>query len=111
MNEHAIWQLIKVPCTVRHQDPGPVDEYGDHPIAMVTETSELCHPQQSARGETDEIEHERWHVYLRPPSVVDANDVIVVDGMTLEVDGAPWPVIDPLTGWRTHIETTAIRRI
>lgn len=110
MSEHAIWQMINVPCVVRHSDPGVMDEYGDHPIEMVTESNEVCHHQQSSRGEADEIEHERWRLYFRPTVLLDANDQVVVAGMTLEVEGNPWRVVDPLTLFETHLEANAIRR-
>jgi hypothetical protein len=111
MSDHAIWQLINVPCVVRHSDPGAADEYGDHPVEMVTETNERCHFQQGTAGEADAIEHERWNIYFRPNVDIDANDQVVVAGMTLEVEGNPWRVVDPLTTWETHIEAKAIRRI
>jgi len=110
-HDHAIHQLIKMPCTIRHSDPGAADEYGDHPVSMVTETTERCYVAQSNRGEADEIEHERWQIYFLPYVLIDANDSVVVDGMTFEVLGNPWAVTDPVTGWRTHIEATAVRRI
>jgi hypothetical protein len=30
--------------------------------------------------------------------------------MVLQVIGNPWTVTDPVTGWSTHIEATAVRR-
>jgi hypothetical protein len=110
-HDHAIHQLIKMACTVRHSDPGDVDEYGDHPVGVITETTERCYIAQSTRGENDDIETERWQVYFLPYVLVDANDSVFVDGMEMQILGNPWLVCDPVTGWRTHIEATAVRRI
>jgi hypothetical protein len=109
--DHAIHQLIRVPCTVHHADPGVVDEYGDHPLADVTTSEERCYVAQNTRGETDEVEHERWSIYFLPTTEVDANDTVDAHGMTLQILGNPWVVIDPVTGGLTHIEATAVRRI
>jgi hypothetical protein len=111
VRDHPIHQLIRVPCVIHHSDPGPVDEYGDHPISVVTDTTERCYVAQQARGEADEVEHERWTIYLLPGVLIDANDSVTAHGMTLEVFGNPWVVIDPVTGYETHIEATALRRI
>lgn len=109
-HDHAIHQLIRVSCTVKHSEPGDVDEYGDHPVAVLTETTERCYIAQSSRAEEGDVEVERWRLYFLPHVQVDANDAVDVDGMVLEVLGNPWNVIDPVTGWRTHIEATAVRR-
>lgn len=109
-HDHAIHQLIRVACTVAHNEPGTVDDYGDHPIATVTVTDERCYLTQSSRAEEDDVEIERWQVYFLPHTLLDANDMVDVDGMRLEVIGNPWNVIDPVTGFRTHIEATAVRR-
>ena len=109
-HDHAIHQLIRTPCKVHHSDPGVTDEYGDNPVAMETVTDERCYLSQSSAGEDDNVEAERWEIYLLPTTDVDANDLIEVDGMMLEVWGMPWHVIDPVTGWRTHTEATVVRR-
>jgi hypothetical protein len=109
-HDHAIHQLIRVPCQVRHSEPGGMDEYGDHPIAVLTVTDERCYLTQSTRAEEGDVETERWQVYFLPWTDIDANDTVDVDGMALEVIGNPWKVIDPVTGYRTHIECTAVRR-
>lgn len=109
-HDHAIHQLIRVTCTVHHSDPGVVDEYGDHPVAVIDSTEERCYLTQSTRAEADEVETERWHLYFLPDVLIDGNDSVDVDGMVLEVIGNPWVVIDPVTGFRTHIEATAVRR-
>ena len=108
-HDHAIHQLIRMPCTVHHSDPGTVDEYGDHPVTVVTDSSDRCYVTQSVRGETDLVEHERWQIYFLPHVLVDANDSVFVDGMEMQIVGNPWVVTDPVTGWRTHIEATAVR--
>ena len=110
MHDHAIHQLIRTPCVLRHQDPGPTDGYGDHPIGVFSETPERCYVAQSSSTDTDEVEAERWNVYFLPSTDVDANDAVTVEGMTLEIWGNPWKVIDPVTGWHTHIEAKAVRR-
>lgn len=111
MQDHAIHQLIRMTCVVHHEEPDTVaDPYGD--IGLVTQTSstERCHITQAARVEEDTIEVERWHLYFLPSVAIDANDMVDVDQMTLQVWGNPWYVTDPVTGWRTHIEATAVRR-
>jgi hypothetical protein len=104
--------LMQVPCVVDHTDPGPVDEYGDHPPATLTTTNERCWLAQTLRGEEESVvETERWNLYLPPEVVVDANDVVHIAGDAYQVLGNPWRVVDPLTTWPTHIEATVIRRI
>lgn len=111
MITHPINTLMTIPCVVDHCDPGPVDEYGNHPNSVVTSTDERCWLAQSARGEEDFVETERWNIYLPPTVTLDANDVIHVMGGDFYVLGAPWKVLDPLTTMPTHIEATVIRRI
>lgn len=111
MITHPASTLMTIPCTVDHSDPGPADEYGDHPNAVVTTTNERCWLAQSTHGEEDLVETEKWAIYLPPTVDLDANDVIHVAGVTYYVLGAPWKVIDPLTTWPTHIEATVIRRV
>lgn len=103
--------MIRLSCDVHHSDPGVVDEYGDHPIAEDTVSTERCYLAQSNRGETDEIERERWQMYFLPDTAVDANDAITVQGMVMQVVGNPWVVHDPVTGYPTHIEATVQRRL
>jgi hypothetical protein len=110
MWDHAVHQMIRIPCVVQHSDPGAMDEYGDHPVAMVTETNERCHLNQSTRSETGEVEVERYMMYFLPSTIIDGNDAVIVQGMTLQIIGNPWVVTDPVTGWSTHIEATAVRR-
>jgi len=109
-HDHAIHQLMRVTATVNHAEPGTVDEYGDHPVATIDSSEERCYLTQSIRAEEGEVETERWHLYFLPSTQIDANDTVEVDGMVLEVIGMPWVVIDPVTGFRTHIEATAVRR-
>ena len=110
MYDHPIHQLIRLPCVIHHSDPGAMDPYGDHPIAIQTDTAERCYLTQSRRAEEDEIEVERWHIYFLPSVQVDANDSVEVGGMVFEFYGNPWGVIDPVTGFPTHIEATMVRR-
>jgi hypothetical protein len=111
VRDHAIHQLIRTPCVIHHSEPGAVDEYGDHPVSMVTDTTERCYIAQSTRGEADEVEIERWQMYFLPGTLVDANDTVTVAGMDLVLTGNPWVVVDPVTGYETHIEATVVRRI
>jgi hypothetical protein len=111
VRDHAIHQLIRIPCVIHHSDPGDVDDYGDHPVSVVSDTSERCYIAQQARGETDEIETERWTMYFMPGVLIDANDSVTVHGMNLQVLGNPWMVTDPVTGYETHIEATLQRRL
>lgn len=111
MRDHPIHQLIRTPCVIHHSDPGVVDEYGDHPISVVTDSTERCYLAQQARGEADEIEQERWTLYVLPGVLIDANDSVTVGGMDLQVLGNPWVVLDPVTGYETHIEATMQRRL
>lgn len=87
-----------------------MDEYGDHPVTVTDSTTERCYLTQSRRAEEDTIEVERWNLYFLPSTDIDANDAVDVDGLYLQVYGAPWTVYDPVTGWPTHIEATAVRR-
>lgn len=110
MRDHPIHQFFVTPVTVNHRDPDiPPDEYGDHPITTVTTSDHLGYLAQNTRGEDEQIEHERWSLYLRPDVDIDANDEVIAAGMTLEVHGNPWVVIDPVTAEPTHIEATVRR--
>jgi hypothetical protein len=111
VRDHAIHQLIRMDCVIHHSDPGATDEYGDHPVSVVTDSNERCYLVQSARGETDEVEHERWLMYFLPGTLIDANDSVTVAGMDVQVLGNPWMVVDPVTGYETHIEATVQRRL
>lgn len=110
-HDHPIHRLMVVPCQVHHSDPGPVDDYGDHPLSTITSSDESCYLWQSTRGEADEIEHERWQVAFRPNVAIDANDSVTVRGVTYQVFGNPWVVTHPVTGFDTHIEATMRRHI
>lgn len=107
---HAVTQLFVIPSVIRHRDPGPADDYGDHPLATVTETAERCYLAQNSRGEDDYVERERWSYFVRPDAAIDANDEVVVAGARYEVIGSPWRVIDPVTARATHIEALLERR-
>lgn len=111
VHDHPIHTFMVTPCVVHHSDPGTMDDYGDRPIATETSTDEVCYLWQSTRGETEEIEHERWQIAFKPNVALDANDSIDTRGMSLQVLGNPWVVIDPVTGWETHIEATVRRQI
>lgn len=102
--------MMKVACVVHHGTVGAADIYGDPPIAYDTTTDERCYLAQQSRAEDDGVEVERWSVYFLPSTDVDANDMVDVTGMRLQLLGSPWRVIDPVTGWETHIEATAVRR-
>lgn len=110
MRDHAIHQLIRMPCVVHHQDPGAADVYGDHPLTEQSSTQERCYFAQATRTDEDQIEAERWLLYLLPSVAIDANDEVTVVGMRLAVWGNPWRVVDPVTGYETHIEATLVRR-
>jgi hypothetical protein len=110
VRDHAIHQLIRLPCQVNHSDPGAVDEYGDHPIVALTTTDERCYLAQSSRTETGEVEGERWQMYFLPSTTLDANDTVTVQGMDMQVVGNPWIVYDPVTLYPTHVEATVLRR-
>jgi hypothetical protein len=111
VRDHAIHQLIRMPCVIHHSDPGAVDEYGDHPVSVVTDSTERCYLTQSTRTEADGIEVERWQIYFLPSTLVDANDSISMAGMNLQMSGNPWMVVDPVTGYESHIEATMVRRL
>lgn len=99
-----------MPVTINHRDPGDVDEYGDHPPAVLSTTEHKGYLAQNSRGEDEEVERERWSLYLRPDAELDANDEVIAHGMNLELLGNPWLVVDPVTGYPTHIEATVQRR-
>lgn len=110
MRDHPIHQFFVMPVTINHRDTSDADEYGDLTLTVDSSTDHLGYLAQNNRGETDQIEHERWSLYLRPDAVIDANDEVIAAGMTLEVRGNPWVVIDPVTAEPTHIEATVQRR-
>jgi hypothetical protein len=102
---------MTIPCSVEHTDPGVADEYGDHPPAVTSSSAARCWIAQSTRGEDEGVEFERWNIYFPPETTVDANDSIIVYGVTYYVLGNPWVVLDPLTATPSHIEATAMRRV
>lgn len=111
MRDHGIHQFIRSECTLHHADPGAMDEYGDHPVETITTTTERSYWAQSTASEIDAIERERWQVYFLPSTVIDANDSLEYRGNEFFVYGAPWVVVDPVTGYDTHIEAVVVRRI
>jgi hypothetical protein len=48
-------------------------------------------------------------VVYGPPVAIDSDDLLIIDGVTYEVDGEPAEWVNPFTGWAPGIEVPVKR--
>lgn len=89
------------------------DEYGDPTATTVTATKVDCWLHQVARtehGDNNNVQDQRWALYVPPGTILNGSDRVTVEGVTYEVEGPPWPAHNPRLRRVTHIEAT-LRRV
>jgi hypothetical protein len=103
-------RLLTIPATVVTRTPSGTDDYGTV-IYTDTTTATTCWLDQTLRRERteDEVDVERYRAYFRAGVALASRSKVTAVGLTYEVDGPPWEVIDPRTGAVDHIEATLIR--
>jgi hypothetical protein len=88
----------------RHAESGNLDVYGSD-MPTVTEIQTVGELQQRSRDEAEgAISQTNWILFLPRATVIDTNDVVVVDGESFEVMGDPWQAFNPRTGEFEHVE-------
>lgn len=91
---------------------GPVDEFGD-PTEVVTTVSFRAWLSQTSRSDETanaNSQIQRLAIYLDASAAnVAGFDRVTVDGVLYELDGPPWPALNPRTRQITHVECTGSR--
>jgi hypothetical protein len=103
-------RLLKIPCTVHSKTAGGTDAYGNPTYADLP-VSTTCWLDQLSRAEkgVDEVDIEKYRLYLRAGVSISDRDVVEAVGHLFEVEGPPWQVVDPRSGSVHHIEATLRR--
>lgn len=105
MTQEATITNVTQSATVR-------DELGDPTVTTTTATVD-CWLHQVARsehGDNNNVQDQRWALYVPAGTVLNGADRVTVEGATYEVDGPPWPAHNPRLRRVTHIEAT-LRRV
>ena len=103
----ALSSLLTRTVTIRHTTEGTtLDDYGNPVKVVVTSTSNGEIQQRTRREEDQIVPTEDWLLILPADATIDTNDTIVVDGLTFEAIGPPWPVWNPRLGATSHLEVT-----
>jgi len=85
-------------ATIRTVSDDIADEYGD-PTTSETLVDVPCHARQiKAEESADDVESERWRIYIRPDGPdLKTSDLVDVLGMSFEIDGPPAVHMNPRT--------------
>lgn len=106
----TLTSLINRPCVLRHRTGGTMVDRDGNEIPEWVETATVCEIQQRRRSENDEqISSAEWVAFLLPGETVGSGDELLVDGVTFQVEGDPWPARNPRTRQASHIEATLRR--
>lgn len=101
--------LLNRPCTVTHvTQSGAPDEY-NNPTDATMVTATVCYIQQRRASEDttlQDTQREDWMILLPAGTVIDGTDRVTVPdaNLILEVQGPPWPAMNPRTQLVSHIE-------
>jgi hypothetical protein len=111
----SISTLINRPCVIlQRSQPGSVDSYGNLETVDV-EAETVCALQKQATLASSEPAGEGefsatgWNIFLLAGVDINTGDAVVVDGLTYELVGDPWPVRNERTGVISHLEAEARR--
>lgn len=107
--------LLNRPCTIiRRRAGSATNEQGDK-IMLEQPYDTVCELQQHQRGPNreqtaeGEIARSDWLLILPAHSDLRLGDAVIVDAISYEVDGEPWPARNPRTRTQSHIEATLQR--
>jgi len=106
-----ISDLLTLPATIvrRSSDGTILDIYGNE-IPSETRLNTVCELQQQRRTEEgDAVAVGDFVLFLPPDTLLDTNDVVIVDGRQYEVIGPPWYARNPRTGQQHHVECSLRR--
>lgn len=85
----------------------------DHtPEVDTQDVAVKCWIEQVAASESTsagDIQTDEWRIYLPAGTVVSGSDRLAVGDVELEVDGPPWPAINPRTAVASHVEAKGRR--
>jgi len=106
----TLTSLINRPCVLRHRTGGTMVDRDGNEIAEWVEVATVCEIQQRRRTENNEqISVAQWVAFLLPGETVRTGDELVVDDITYQIEGDPWPARNPRTRQASHIEATLRR--
>ena len=111
----SLVDLLVQPVLVisQHLD-GDLDEYGndvpsDEPVSTVGFLSRARRMGMTQAEREGYVEESAWLLVLLPDTPIQAEDLVIVDGITYSVSGPPWHAFNPNQGVVDHIEVTVIR--
>ena len=110
MLSSALANRLKRKVTIHHRsESGIFDDYGTD-IPQTLETEVMGELQQRSRDEEESaIARTNWVLFLPGDTLIDTNDVVLIDGEAFEVIGDPWHAFNPRTGVMEHVETSLRR--
>lgn len=91
---------------------GPVDAFGDPTEVVTTVTFKAWLSQTSRFDETANANSQiqKLAIYLDASAAdVQGFDRVTINGVVYELDGPPWPALNPRTRQITHVECSASR--
>lgn len=101
--------LLTKPMTLRHKEPGTVDESG-RPTPAITETDVLGGYRHRLFGTVEDggmVAIEELVVYLPPDCGASASDEVLIDGQVYELQGKPHRAWNHRLGFVHHLECRA----
>lgn len=103
--------FINQPCTIRSRTAGTIDAYGDI-TQMETNTSSMCElqPVKTSEVEGGNIGVSTWKLYLQGSVALNADDAVIIDSETYELDGDATPRRNARTGVVDYTEAV-VRRV
>lgn len=106
----SLTSLINRPATLRHRTGGTRRDRDGNRVPEVVEVETVCELQQRQRREdADEVSDARWVAFFLPGEIVGTGDELIVDGVSFQVEGDPWPARSPRSRTLSHIEATLRR--
>jgi hypothetical protein len=101
--------LTQAVTVISQQLDGGIDEYGnDVPRDVPVQTVGLLEQRASAERE-GYVPESSWLLVLPAGTVVQANDVVIVDDLEYSISGEPWRAWNPRLGVVDHVEAVCVR--
>jgi hypothetical protein len=69
----------------------------------------LWQTQRTEATDNEDTQFEQWSVAFEPDTEIDGSARFTVDGVTYQLYGPPWTVLNPRTRRVSHLEATARR--